>query len=187
MTKLLGISGSLRRGSYNTMLVHEAARAFAPDEFRLADLNLPLFNADVEAEGLPAPVRQLCDQVIWADAVVVSCPEYNKGPSGVMKNALDWLSRPRPAPMAGKPVAVVSAAAGAAGGERSKSAMYLFLVPFKVHLVLHPEVNVGNAREQFDANGRLANETRRAALEKLMAALRQAALSAPSPEGTAPG
>ena len=175
MTKLLGISGSLRRGSFNTMLVHEAARAFAPDEFRLADLNLPLFNADVEAEGLPAPVRQLCDQVLWADAIVIACPEYNKGPSGVMKNALDWLSRPRPGPMVGKPVAVVSAAAGAAGGERSKSAMYLFLVPFKVHLVLHPEVNVGNAREQFDGDGRLTNEARRTALQKLMAALKAAA------------
>jgi chromate reductase len=77
--------------------------------------------------------------------------------------------------MAGKPVAVVSAAAGAAGGERAKSAMYLFLVPFKVNLVLHPEVNVGNAGEQFDADGRLTNDAKRKALEKLMAALRAAA------------
>jgi chromate reductase len=175
MTKLLGMSGSLRRGSYNTMLMHEAARAFAPDHFEVADLNLPLFNADVEAEGLPAPVRCLCEQVLWADAIVIACPEYNKGPPGVMKNALDWLSRPRPAPMAGKPVAVVSAAAGTAGGERSKSAMYLFLVPFKVNLILHPEVNVGNAKEQFDADGRLANVQKRTALEKLMAALKEAA------------
>ena len=175
MTKLLGISGSLRRGSHNTMLMHEAVRAFAPDHVELADLNLPLFNADIEAEGLPGPVQRLCDQVLWADAIVISCPEYNKGPSGVMKNALDWLSRPRPAPMAGKPVAVVSAAAGAAGGERSKSAMYLFLVPFKVRLVLHPEVNVGNAEKQFDGNGRLVNDAKRSALEKLMAALKEAA------------
>ena len=175
MFNLLRSSGSLRRGSFNTLLMHEAARAFAPDQFQVADLNLPLYNADVEAEGLPEPVRRLCDQVVAADAIVISCPEYNKGPSGVMKNALDWVSRPRPAPMAGKPVAVVSAAAGAAGGERSKSAMYLFLVPFKVRLVLHPEVNVGNAGDQFDPQGRLTNAAKREALEKLMAALRTAA------------
>jgi chromate reductase, NAD(P)H dehydrogenase (quinone) len=173
--KLLGISGSLRRGTYNTMLVHEAARAFAPDHFQLADLNLPLYNADVEAEGLPEPVRRLCRRVEWADAILISTSEYNKGPSGVLKNALDWVSRPRPAPMAGKPAAVVSVAAGAAGGERAKSAMYIFLVPFKVRFVLHPEVNVGNAEKQFDADGRLVNEAKRAALEKLMSALKAAA------------
>ena len=175
MTKLLGMSGALRRGSYNTMLVHEAARAFGADRFELADLNLPLYNADVEAEGLPEPVRRICRQVEWADAIVISTPEYNKGPSGVLKNALDWVSRPRPVPMAGKPVAVVSAAAGVSGGERAKSAMYLLLVPFRVRLVLHPEVNVGNAEAQFDSDGRLTNETKRKALEQLMAALRAAA------------
>ena len=175
MTKLLGISGSLRRGSYNTMLVREAARVLAPDEVRFADMNLPLFNADLEPDGWPEPVQRLCDDIRWADAVVFSTTEYNKGPSGVMKNALDWVSRPRPAPLAGKPVAVVSAAAGAAGGERAKSAMYLFLVPFQVRLVLHPEVNVGNAEDQFDADGRLTNEPKRRALEKLMASLKAAA------------
>lgn len=173
--KLLGISGSLRRGSFNTMLVHEAARAFAPDEFRFADMRLPLYDADLEAEGFPAPVTRLCEDIRWADAVVISTTEYNKGPSGVMKNALDWVSRPRPAPLVGKPVAVTSAAAGAAGGERAKSAMYLFLVPFQVRLVLHPEVNVGSAEKQFDEGGRLTNDAKRRALEKLMAALRAAA------------
>jgi chromate reductase len=172
--KLLGISGSLRRASYNTMLLHEAIRCFAPDHHQVADLNLPLFNADLEAEGMPEGVTRLCEQILWADAIVIANPEYNKGPSGVIKNMLDWVSRPRPAPMAGKPVAVVSAAAGLAGGERSKSAMYLFLVPFKVRLVTNPEVNVGNAEERFDENGRLA-PGKRAALEKLMAALKEEA------------
>lgn len=172
---LLGISGSLRRGSYNTMLVHEAARAFAPDRFRFAEMTLPLFNADLEEDGWPDAVQRLCDDIAWADAVVFSTTEYNKGPSGVMKNALDWVSRPRPAPLVGKPVAVVSASAGVAGGERAKSMMYLFLVPFQVRLVLHPEVNVGSAEKQFDADGRLTNEPKRRALEKLMSALKEAA------------
>jgi len=172
MTHLLGISGSLRKASYNTMLVKEAARVFGPERFTLADLELPLFNEDVEAEGWPEPVETLFEQVRAADAIVISTPEYNKAPSGVLKNALDWLSRPRPAPMVGKPVAVVSATAGGAGGERAKSAAYLMLAPFWVRLVLQPEVNLGQASEQFDDAGRLTNEARMGALEKLMAALK---------------
>ncbi len=172
MTKLLGISGSLRKGSFNTLLVREAIRVFAPDEHQIADLNLPLFNEDLEADGQPAPVSKVCEQIAWADAIVFSTTEYNKAPSGAMKNLLDWVSRPRPAPMVGKPVAVVSASAGGAGGERAKSAMYLFLVPFQVDLVFHPEVNLGNASAAFNDDGRLIVEDKLAALEKLMAALK---------------
>jgi len=172
MTKLLGISGSLRKGSYNTMLVREAIRVFDPAESQIADLNLPLFNEDVEAEGQPASVAKICEQIAWADAIVLSTTEYNKGPSGVMKNMLDWVSRPRPAPLADKPVAVLSAAAGGAGGERAKSAMYLFLVPFKVRLVFQPEVNVGGAGNAFDANGHLISDNTVSALERLMTALK---------------
>lgn len=172
MTKLLGISGSLRKGSYNTMLVREAARLFAPSAFTMADLNLPLFNEDVEAEGVPAPVQTLTQQILDADAIVISTTEYNKAPSGVLKNALDWVSRPRPAPMVGKPVAVVSAAAGLAGGQRAKSSAYLMLIPFMVDLVLHPEVNVGGASSKFDATGRLTDDGTEKALTALMEALK---------------
>ena len=171
MTRLLGISGSLREGSYNSMLVREAGRVFAPDTFTFADMNLPLYNADVEAEGIPAEVQAITQQIIDADAIVISTTEYNKGPSGVMKNMLDWVSRPRPAPMVGKPVAVLSAAAGVSGGQRAKSHMYLYLIPFKVNLVFDPEVNLGNAGSKFDASGRLTDEAALKALEALMTAL----------------
>ena len=174
MTKLLGLSGSLRAGSYNTMLMHEAARAFAPDHFQVGDLNLPLFNEDLEAEGIPEGVTKLCDQIEWADALVISCPEYNKGPSGVMKNALDWISRVRPLRTAGKPTAFLSAANGIAGGQRSKSAMYLYLIPFQVKMVLDPEVNVGQASQKFDENGHLTDEAAQGFLKKLMDALKAA-------------
>ncbi|MEM7423474.1 MAG: NAD(P)H-dependent oxidoreductase [Pseudomonadota bacterium] len=157
MNRLLGLSGSLRRGSYNTKLLKEAARLCAPDQFDLADLNLPLFNEDLEAEGLPEAVQTLCDQIAAADALVFSTTEYNKGPSGVMKNALDWISRVRPMRTEGKPAAVLSAAAGMAGGQRAKSHMYLYLIPFKVRLVLDPEVNLGGAGSKFDDAGRLTD------------------------------
>ncbi|MEM7236836.1 MAG: NADPH-dependent FMN reductase [Pseudomonadota bacterium] len=172
--KLLGISGSLRKGSFNSMLVREAARVFDPTEFTFADMNLPLFNEDVEAEGMPAAVLTLCDQITAADAIVLSTTEYNKGPSGVMKNMLDWVSRPRPAPMAGKPVAVLSAAAGGAGGQRAMSMMYLYLIPFKVKLVTSAEVNVGSAGNAFDADGHLKDTGLVTALERQMGALKAA-------------
>ena len=172
MTKLLGISGSLRAGSYNTMLVNEAARAFAPDHFQMADLNLPLFNEDIEKEGIPEGVSQLCEQIAWADALVIACPEYNKGPSGVMKNALDWVSRVRPFRTAGKPTAFLSAAAGMAGGQRSKSHMYLYMIPFQVKMVLDPEVHIGQAGQKFDESGHLTDEAAQGFLQKLMDALK---------------
>jgi chromate reductase len=172
MVKLLGLSGSLRAGSYNSMLVREAARVFAPDEFVFANLRLPLYDGDLEARGMPEPVLALCDQIREADAIVISTPEYNKNPSGVLKNALDWISRVRPVPLAGKPVAVVSAAAGLAGGQRATAALYLMLIPFKVRLVAEVEVAVGNAASRFDGDGRLTDERLLAALGRQMAALR---------------
>lgn len=174
MAKLLGISGSLRAGSYNSMLVREAARVFAPDEFTFADLRLPLYDGDLEAQGMPDEVTLLCQQIAAADAIVISTPEYNKNPSGVLKNALDWVSRVRPVPLVGKPVAVVSAAAGAAGGQRATAALWLMLIPFKVRLVAEVEVAVGNAHGQFDGDGGLTNEALCAVLEKQMSALRAA-------------
>jgi len=127
MVKLLGISGSLRAGSFNSMLVREAAREFAPDEFTFADLLLPLYDGDLEARGMPGEVLSLCEQITAADAIVISTPEYNKNPSGVLKNALDWVSRVRPVPLVGKPVAVVSASAGMAGGQRATAGLWLCL------------------------------------------------------------
>lgn len=179
MTRLLGISGALRKGSTNTMLVKEAARLFAPDHFEMADLRLPLYDADLEAEGIPEAVTRLCEQIRAADAIVISTPEYNKAPPGVLKNALDWISRVRPLVTEDKPVAPVSAAAGMAGGQRSTSALYLMLVPFKVRFVFHPEVAVGNSSKKFDENGRLTDEAALKFLGQKMEALR-AAIQAPA-------
>ncbi|MBK0400689.1 NAD(P)H-dependent oxidoreductase [Limibaculum sp. M0105] len=174
MTRLLGISGALRKGSTNTMLVREAARLFAPDHFEMADLRLPLYDADLEAEGMPDAVIRLCDQIRAADAIVISTPEYNKAPPGVLKNALDWVSRVRPMATQGKPVAPISAAAGMAGGQRATSALYLMLIPFGVRMVTAPEVSVGNSSKKFDDAGRLTDEAAEKFLRQKMEALRAA-------------
>ncbi|TCP60025.1 chromate reductase [Rhodovulum bhavnagarense] len=171
--RLLGISGSLRAASYNTLLLHEAARLFNPAEFMLGNLRLPLFDEDLEAaHGIPEPVQRLADQILAADAVVIAGPEYNKSITGVLKNALDWVSRTKANPWADKPVAIVSATAGRAGGELTQTALRLCLVPFRPRIVPGPEVLVGQAQAQFDPDGRLNNDINREALAGLMTALK---------------
>jgi chromate reductase len=170
---LLGISGSLRGGSTNSRLVREAARLFDPADFTEADLNLPLYDGDhEEATGIPSAVQRLADQIAAADAVVISTPEYNKGPSGVLKNALDWVSRTKGAPWRDKPVAVMSAAAGRAGGERAQMILRGFLVPFRPRLLYGPELHLADSGNAFDANGRLSSELYLKTLEELVQALK---------------
>jgi chromate reductase len=172
--RLLGISGALRRASTNALLVHEAARLFGPCGFHMADIDLPLFNSDLEADGLPAKVRKLIDDVIAADAVVISTPEYNKNLSGALKNALDWISRDKvdgKSALAGKPVAILSAAAGRAGGERAQFSLRHCLTPFTPRVLQGPEVFVANTGKAFDDDGRLRNEMTVNLLTALMAAL----------------
>ncbi|MBN2907123.1 MAG: NAD(P)H-dependent oxidoreductase [Rhodobacteraceae bacterium] len=171
--RLLGISGSLRTGSYNSQLIREAARLFDPAEFAEADLRLPLFDEDLEAkEGIPPSVKRLADQIAAADAVIIAGPEYNKSISGVLKNALDWVSRTKPNPWADKPVAIMAATGGRAGGERTQFALRLCLVPFRPRLLAGPEVLVGQTKDQFDETGWLINPVNLGALTDLMTALR---------------
>ncbi|MEM6943298.1 MAG: NADPH-dependent FMN reductase, partial [Pseudomonadota bacterium] len=172
MKRLLGISGSLRRESFNTKLVHEAFRQYGACEANVADLNLPLYNQDVEDEGMPAPVTALKEQVEAADALIIATPEYNKNPPGVLKNALDWLSRFRPMPTAGKPTVILSATAGGAGGQRAQSALYLMLVPFDVDVLANPEVFVGAAHTKFGEDGTMSDQATADFLAKKMALLR---------------
>jgi chromate reductase len=127
--KLLGVSGSLRKASFNSSLL-DAARELLPDGvaleiFRLHDL--PLFNADVEAEGDPEPVRAWKDAIRGADGVLFACPEYNGGVTGVLKNAVDWASRGAPAPLQGKLCCIVGASPGATGTVRAQDALRLNL------------------------------------------------------------
>ncbi|MEM8659036.1 MAG: NAD(P)H-dependent oxidoreductase [Pseudomonadota bacterium] len=171
--RLLGISGALRAASSNTMLVHEAARAFGPAEFDLGNIRFPLFDQDLEDEaGVPAEVHALADLCLSADAIVISTPEYNKNLSGSLKNALDWLSRTGKAPLKDKPIAILSSAAGRAGGERSQYSLRHCLTPFGCHVLPGPEVMVAGANGAFDEDGRLKDPKAFEFLEKLMAALR---------------
>lgn len=170
---LLGLSGSLRTGSTNTLLMREAARLFDADTFIEGNLRLPLYDGDVEQqEGVPEAVQTLSDQVASADAVIISSPEYNKGPSGVLKNALDWISRTKGGPWRDKPVAVMSAAAGRAGGERAQMILRGFMIPFQARVIAGPEMHLADSSNAFDTDGRLTGELYVKTLTALMEKLR---------------
>ncbi|MBF9031225.1 NADPH-dependent FMN reductase [Rhodobacterales bacterium HKCCE3408] len=170
--RLLGLCGSLRAASYNRKLMLEGVRLFDPAEFVDGNLRLPLYDGDLEKEGIPDEVQQLSDEIKAADAVWICGPEYNKNISGVLKNALDWISRTKGGPWRDKPVAIASATAGRAGGERTQNSLVLCLRPFRPRLIAGPEVLVGDNSNQFDVDGTLTNERNLTALKELMEALR---------------
>ena len=170
---LLGISGSLRAGATNRKLLREAARLFGDCTFVEADLHMPLYDGDdEEANGAPEAAKVLYQQIADADAVLISTPEYNKGPSGALKNALDWVSRLEGNPWAGKNVAVMSAAAGRAGGERAQMVLRGFMVPFRPRIAVGPEIHLAASYNAFDENGHITNEMALNDITALMEALK---------------
>ncbi len=177
-TTLVGLCGSLRAESLNRKLMLEAARRF-DGAFVEGDLRLPLYDQDLQDRGMPESVTRLYEQVRAADAVVIACPEYNKAPPGVLKNALDWLSRFKGWPMEGKPTAILSATAGRSGGERTQSILRLMLVPHRAAVLSYPEVLVGHAQTHFDAEGRVVTDSYIRMLDETMARL-QAQISVPA-------
>ena len=172
---LLLISGSLRKTSFNRALLQEATRVFGPATTVEADISFPLYNGDDEdAHGAPDAVHTFARQIRDADALLVSSPEYNKGISGALKNALDWLSRVDMPALRHKPTVVMSAAAGRGGGETGLFMTLNCLAQFQVRFVFGPAVMVANASAQFDDNGRLKSETYLKPLTERMQALHDA-------------
>ena len=169
--KLLGISGSLRRASYNTALLHAAAELLpAGVTLAIHDLHgLPLFDQDVEEQGDPAEVVALKDAVAAADALVLASPEYNGGITGVLKNAIDWASRKgiarEAAPLAGKRVCIIGASPGITGTVRAQDALRLVLRRAGAIAEPQGEVLVFQAHTKI-ADGKLVDERTREALAR---------------------
>ncbi|QDY69894.1 NADPH-dependent FMN reductase [Qingshengfaniella alkalisoli] len=172
---LVGLCGSLRTKSFNRKLLNEAVRVFGPSAYSEGNLRLPLYDGDLEdRDGIPGDVQTLANQIAAADAVIIAAPEYNKSITGVLKNALDWISRTDGNPWHGKPVALISAAGGREGGARSQFAVRLCLAPFRLNLIPGPEVLVAGPTKEFDADGHLNNDRYLKALEEQMRLLRDA-------------
>ena len=170
---VLGICGSLRKGSFNTAALRTAIELRPPGmEVTVADISqIPLYDEDVRAQGFPAPVETLRQQIKAADALLFACPEYNYSMSGVLKNAIDWASRPPDQPFAGKPAAIIGAAAGRAGSARAQGDLRRSMVFLDMFPLNKPEVLIGQAQTKFDADGRLTDEVARNLIRDLMANL----------------
>ena len=175
MTRLIGISGSLRRASFNTALLN-AAIELAPAGCELVAgsiRDIPLYDGDLEAaEGIPAAVTTLKDQIAQADGVVLFTPEYNNGIPGVFKNAIDWLSRPASdigRVFGNKPVALCGASPGGFGTILSQAAWLPVLRTLQVDSWSGRRLMVARASTLMDAEGRLADEATRTRLAQFIA------------------
>ena len=169
---ILAISGSLRQASRNTALLREAVRLFGDCRPDYANLHLPLYDGDLEDRvGLPPEVVALNDQIRAADAIIIATPEYNKMIPGVLKNALDWISRDKPQPLAGKPVAIISTT-GRSGGEVSQFTLRHALATFNTRLLQGSAFAVVNGSSAFDAEDHLVLEANITGLTALMRRLR---------------
>jgi NAD(P)H-dependent FMN reductase len=171
MTTLLGISGSLRRGSFNTSLLRAAA-GLVPPGTTLETVTLhgiPLYDGDLEAEsGLPEAVRALKDRIAAADGLLIATPEYNNSIPGVLKNAIDWLSRPAadiPRVFGNRHVAILGATPGPGGTLMSQTAWLPVLRALGTRAWFGPRMLVSGASKVFDAEGVLIDEKVRGQLQ----------------------
>ena len=168
--RILGIAGSLRRGSYNQAALH-AAKLLVPEnsEIDLIQLDgIPMFDEDDEKRP-PSSVLELKKRIRRADAVLIVTPEYNYSIPGVLKNAIDWASRPyRDSVWSGKSAAIMGASLGAIGTARAQYHLRQILVALNLFTLNQPEVVIANAAHRFDENGNLIHEPTKQLIRELL-------------------
>ncbi len=169
--KVLGISGSLRAGSFNSGLLRAAATVVPPNmemtTFPLHDI--PLFNADVEAQGNPAPVTALQEAIGAADGLLFAVPEYNYSITGVLKNAFDWASRGRPSTLDGKPAAIMGVG-GRSGTVRAQMHMRQIALHNSMRVMIDPELLLVRSRRRQDPDGNVIDDDLLERIREFMAA-----------------
>ncbi len=167
---ILGFSGSLRQASFNTATLHAAQELKPPGmEIEIFDLALiPLYNGDVETAGYPPAVEQFKERIRASQGVLIVTPEYNYSISGVLKNALDWASRPlKDNPLARKPVAIMGAG-GMFGTVRAQLHLRQILVELNSYVLAKPEVMIMRPWEKFDPQLKLSDEKSRQQIQALL-------------------
>ena len=173
VVRVLGFAGSLRKASYNRGLL-AAAQDLAPPTLAITIFDLidvPLYNADVEARGDPPAVRDLKAAIAAADGVLIATPEYNHGVPAVTKNAVDWTSRPpKGAALDQKPVGIIGASPGMTGSARGQSQLRQAFEFTNSYCMPQPELLVFRATEKFDPAGVLIDETTRTYLGRYLVA-----------------
>lgn len=172
--KVLGISGSLRKASFNSMALR-AAQKLAPAgmEISIADISqIPMYNDDVRLAAEPAAVTALKAQVRAADAILLVSPEFNFSIPGVLKNTLDWLSRPPEPPFDGKTVAIMGASPGQVGTARMQYHMRQVMVFMNAFVLNKPEVFINHCAGKFNAEGELTDEATAKIIGELLVGLK---------------
>jgi len=173
MATVIGISGALRKASYNAALLR-AAVELAPSSLSIVAQSIrdvPLYDGDVEADGIPEPVRVLKDRLADADGLLLVTPEYNNSIPGVMKNAIDWMSRPAkdiPRVFGGKPVAIMGATPGRGATILAQNAWLPVLRTLGTQPWFGPRVQIPGAAKVFDAEGHLTDDETRAIVKKFL-------------------
>ena len=191
--QVLAVAGSLRAGSFNRALLR-AAQALQPDGLQIEPFDLaplPLFNQDLAGEHTPQPVQAWREALWAADALLIATPEYNHGVPGVLKNALDWASRPPGRqPLAGLPVAIMGATPNLWGTARAQAHLRQTLVYPDARVLSQPEVLIAHAAQQFGPGGELLDPATRGFVHELLVALadwsRQVGRVRPHPDPAAP-
>ncbi len=170
---VLGFAGSLRQGSYNKMALR-AAIELAPAGMTIGTFDIaPIepYNEDVKQRGFPPPVQEFREKIRAADALLIVTPEYNHSIPGVLKNAIDWASRPPEQPFNDKPVAIMGASPGRLGTIRAQMHLRACFVFLNGLVMTQPEVLIANASQVFDDQGRLTDQPTREILGKLLQSL----------------
>ncbi len=170
--RLVGLSGSLRKASVNTAVLRAAAELL-PEGATLDILSIrdvPFYDGDVEAAGIPAAVTALQQAILAADGLVIASPEYNHSVPGVLKNAIDWLSRTQPKPFVGKPLAIMGASPGRLGTARMQPHLRQIFVALDADTLNKPELMIGGASQAI-VDGRLTDPKIRELVGRQMAAL----------------
>src|SRR5215831_10116644 len=173
LVRILGIAGSLRRDSYNRAALREATKLLPEDAtLDIFELDgIPGFNQD-EEQNPPVKVVELKRRIRESDAILIATPEYNYSIPGVLKNAIDWASRPYgDNAWDGKPVAIMGASVGALGTARAQYHLRQTFVFLNMDAVIQPEVMIGNAAQRFDGEGTLTDEQSRKLIRQLLESL----------------
>ena len=170
---IIAISGSLRKGSYNTMLLKEFSK-LAPEGMQIEILeigNLPLYNSDDEAT-YPEEAQALKDKIAAADGLIVATPEYNRSIPGVLKNAIDWVSRPYGKnSFAKKPILVAGVSGGKIGTAVAQNHLRQIMLHLDADIIGQPELYLGPAKEIFDEEGNIISDSTKELLTKALRVL----------------
>ncbi|MBI4388279.1 MAG: NAD(P)H-dependent oxidoreductase [Candidatus Omnitrophica bacterium] len=167
---VLGISGSLRKASFNTAALR-AAQELTPEGMTIEIFDLapiPLYNEDVREKGFPSAVQDFRNRIKAADGLLIVTPEYNYSVPGVLKNAIDWASRPPDQPFDGKPIAIMGASPSFLGTARAQYHLRQFFIYLNGLILNRPEIMIANAPSKFDGEGQLTDQKTRELIRDLL-------------------